>query len=183
MRRDRGEDLELFVTGRLGKEAQMEWREVVEHPSLKDLPFKIETNAEGYIMMVAAKNRHRLYQARITAWFEHHGEENRAMQECNIQTSDAVKIADVAWGSVEFFNRNWDSDPYQESPEVVVEVISPSNSEKAMKRKMSLYFERGAKEAWFCDDEGNMRFFNPQGELGKSGMFPDFPGHIDIGII
>ena len=45
----------------------MEWREVVEHPSLKDLPFKIETNSEGYIMMVAAKNKHREYQARISS--------------------------------------------------------------------------------------------------------------------
>lgn len=29
----------------------MEWREVVEHPSLKDLPFKIETNEWGKIIM------------------------------------------------------------------------------------------------------------------------------------
>ncbi|MDR3568240.1 MAG: Uma2 family endonuclease [Syntrophobacteraceae bacterium] len=160
----------------------MEWREVVEHPSLQDLPFKIETNAEGYIMMVAAKNKHRGYQARITAWFEHHGEENKAIPACSIQTSDGVKIADVAWRSTEFIKRNKYNDPYEESPEVVVEVISPSNSEKAMKGKMSLYFEAGAKEVWFCDDEGNMRFFNPQGELGKSGLFGQFPGRIDIGI-
>ena len=161
----------------------MEWREVVEHPSLKDLPFKIETNAEGYIMMVAAKNKHRAYQARIAAWFEHHGEENKAIQECNIQTSDAVKIADVAWTSAEFLKRNKYDDPYEESPEVVVEVISPSNSEKAMNYKMSLYFERGAKEVWFCDDDGNMRFFNPQGELERSELFGEFPGYIDIEVV
>jgi Uma2 family endonuclease len=161
----------------------MEWREVVEHPSLKDLPFKIETNAEGYIMMIAAKNKHREYQARITAWFEHHGQENRAMQECNIETSDGTKIADVAWRSAEFLKRNKYDDPYQESPEVVVEVISPSNSEKAMKSKMSLYFEKGAKEVWFCDDDGNMRFFNPQGELERSELFGEFPGHIDIEVM
>ncbi|MDR3556440.1 MAG: Uma2 family endonuclease [Syntrophobacteraceae bacterium] len=158
----------------------MEWREVVEHPSLQDLPFKIETNAEGYIMMVAAKNRHRLFQARIHEWFYRQGERGRAVEECNIQTSDGVKIADVAWARIDFFKRNSDNDPYQESPEVVVEVISPSNSQKAMKSKMSLYFEKGAKEVWFRDDNGNMRFFNPQGELETSGMFAEFPGHIDI---
>lgn len=158
----------------------MEWREVVEHPSLRDLPFKIETNAEGYIMMVAARNRHRLFQARISAWFVLFGEKNGVVSECNIQTSDGVKIADVAWGSIEFFKRNGDSDPYGECPEVVVEVISPSNSEKAMKRKMALYFEKGAKEVWFCNDNGDMRFFSPRGELEKSGMFGEFPGHIDI---
>ena len=158
----------------------MEWRDVVEHPSLQDLPFKIETNAEGYIMMVAAKNRHRAYQMHIASWFEQHGEIKRAMQECNIQTSDAVKIADVAWGSVGFFEKNKYDDPYKESPEVIVEVISPSNREKAMKRKMSLYFEVGAKEVWFCDDDGDMRFFNPQGELERSELFAEFPVHIDI---
>ncbi|MGC8494067.1 MAG: Uma2 family endonuclease [Syntrophobacteraceae bacterium] len=158
----------------------MQWREVVEHPSLKDLPFKIETNADGYIMMVAAKNRHRAYQMHISSWFEQHGEMKRAMQECNIQTSDGVKIADVAWGSLGFFERNKYEDPYRESPEIVVEVISPSNREKAMKSKMSLHFEVGAKEVWFCDDDGNMRFFNPQGELERSEMFKEFPVHIDI---
>ena len=161
----------------------MEWREVVEHPSLQDLPFKIETNADGYILMVAAKNRHRLFQARITAWFEHHGEENKAMPECNVETSDGTKIADVAWGSAEFFKRNRDSDPYRESPEVVVEVISPSNREKIMKNKMSLYFEKGSKEVWFCDDDGNMRFFNPQGEIERSEMFREFPKHINIEVV
>jgi len=158
----------------------MEWREVVEHPSLQDLPFKIETNAEGYIMMVAAKNRHRIYQGQIIKWFNQLGEGDRVFPECNIETSDATKIADVIWGSAEFFKRNKDNDPYQESPEVVIEVISPSNSEKAMKGKMSLYFERGAMEVWFCDDDGNMRFFNSQGELERSEMFGKFPAHIDI---
>ena len=160
----------------------MEWREVVEHPSLQDLPFKIETNADGYIMMVAAKNRHRAYQMHIASWFEQHGEKNKAMPECNIQTSDGVKIADVAWGSAGFFERNKYEDPYQESPEVVIEVISPSNREKVMKSKMSLYFEAGAKEVWFCDDDGNMRFFNSQAELERSEMFGEFPGRIDIEI-
>jgi Uma2 family endonuclease len=161
----------------------MEWQEVVEHPCLKDLPFKIETNADGYIMMVAAKNRHRLYQARIHVWFEHHGEENKAMEECNIETSDGIKIADVAWRSLEFIKRNRDTDPYPECPEVVVEVISPTNREKAMKSKMSLYFEKGAMEVWFCDDGGNMRFFSPRGELKRSEIFPEFPEHIDIDVM
>ncbi len=158
----------------------MEWREVVEHPSLKDLPFKIETNSEGYIMMVAAKNKHREYQARISEWFVLFGEGGRTVSECNIETSDGTRIADVAWRSAAFFKRNKYDDPYLESPEVVVEVISPSNSDQAMKRKMSLYFEKGAKEVWFCDDDGNMRFFNSQGELRKSEIFDKFPARIDI---
>ena len=161
----------------------MEWHEVVEHPSLRDLPFKIETNAEGYIMMVAAKNIHREYQMRIAAWFEDHGEKKKATIECNIQTSDGVRAADVAWRSAGFLQRNKYDDPYQESPEVVIEIISPSNTKKAMKGRMLLFFEKGAKEIWFCDKDGNMRFFNPQGELERSAMFGEFPEHIDLEVV
>jgi Uma2 family endonuclease len=161
----------------------MEWQEVVEHPSLQDLPFKIETNGEGYIMMIAAKNIHREYQARIHVWFEDHGEKQKAMEECNIQTSDGVKAADVAWRSAEFLARNGYDDPYRQCPEVVVEVISPSNNKKAMEYRMSLFFEAGAKEVWFCDKDGNMSFFNPQGELDRSEMFAEFPGHIALDIV
>ncbi|MDA8308613.1 MAG: hypothetical protein M0Z81_17550 [Deltaproteobacteria bacterium] len=48
--------------------------------------------------------------------------------------------------------------------------------------KRQLYFEAGAKEFWICGEAGNMRFFNPQGELKKSEIFGEFPTHIDIGI-
>jgi Uma2 family endonuclease len=159
----------------------MEWREVVEHPSLKDLPFKIETSAEGYIMMTPARGKHGIYQNLIARALDRLTRVGQIFMECPIETSDKTKVADVAWGSTEFYRKNRDNDnPYPESPEVVIEVKSPSNSEKAMKWKAALYFERGAKEVWFCDDDGNMRFFNPQGELERSEMFGKFPGHIDI---
>ena len=67
-----------------------------------------------------------------------------------------------------------------ESPEVVVEVESPSNSVAELEGKRLLYFEKGAKEFWLCDEDGNMRFFNPQGELGRSELFGEFPKRIDI---
>ena len=44
----------------------MEWREVVEHPSLKDLPFKIETNEWGKIMMTPASYGHGVLHMQIT---------------------------------------------------------------------------------------------------------------------
>ncbi|MDR3567697.1 MAG: Uma2 family endonuclease [Syntrophobacteraceae bacterium] len=162
----------------------MEWREVVEHPSLKDLPFKIETNAEGYIMMTPARGRQGIYQSRIDKTLGKLAKDGETCTECPVQTSEGTKVADVAWGSTEFFRRNKDNDnPYPESPEVVVEVKSPSNSEKAMKWKAALYFEKGAKEVWFCDDDGDMRFFNPQGKLERSEFFAEFPEHIEIDII
>jgi Uma2 family endonuclease len=131
-------------------------------------------------MMIAAKNIHRWYQTFIHEWFVDHGEKRRVIQECNVQTSDGVKAADIAWCSVEFLARNKYGDPYQECPEVVIEVISPSNTPKAIKDRMSLFFERGAKEVWLCASDGKMRFFDPAGELERSGLFEEFPEHIDI---
>ncbi|SPF41645.1 conserved hypothetical protein [Syntrophobacter sp. SbD1] len=159
----------------------MEWREVIEHPSLRDLPFKIETNEWGKIMMTPATYTHGLYQGRIIGWFERHGEEGRASGECPIQTSKGVKVADVAWASRAFLKKHGVHNLFlSESPEIVVEVASPSNSAAEMQEKKLLYFEAGAREFWFCDGEGNMHFSNPRGELERSELFGEFPEHIDI---
>ncbi|MDR3556439.1 MAG: Uma2 family endonuclease [Syntrophobacteraceae bacterium] len=162
----------------------MEWREVVEHPSLKNLPFKIETNEWGQIVMTPARGRHGIYQGIIDRTLGRLAKDGQIFIECPVQTSEGTRVADVAWGSTEFFRRNKDNDnPYPESPEVVAEVKSPSNSEKAMKWKAALYFEKGAKEVWFCDEGGGMHFFGPQGALMSSEIFTEFPGHIDIEIV
>ncbi|WP_242523085.1 hypothetical protein [Thiocystis minor] len=54
----------------------MQWQEVCEHLSLRDLPFKIETNEKGEIVMNAVKVIHSLFQGRdrvsvtlaVTGW-------------------------------------------------------------------------------------------------------------------
>jgi Uma2 family endonuclease len=66
------------------------------------------------------------------------------------------------------------------APEVCVEVLSMSNSDIEMKEKRKLYFERGAKEVWICDEYGNISFYNPKRKISKSAMFPDFPKKIEI---
>ncbi len=38
----------------------MQWSEVLEDKSLRDLPFKIETNRYGQIVMTPVSNEHRL---------------------------------------------------------------------------------------------------------------------------
>ena len=161
----------------------MEWCEVVEHPSLKDLPFKIETNEWGKIVMTPAAVTHARYQARIIVWFTRLGGGDGVASECPIQTAKGVRVADVAWGSASFFKRHGSRVLlFVESPEIVVEVESASNSHEEMEEKKQLYFAAGAKEVWFCGEEGDIHFFNPQGELERSELFGEFPGHIDIDV-
>ncbi|MDR3556033.1 MAG: Uma2 family endonuclease [Syntrophobacteraceae bacterium] len=159
----------------------MEWREVVEHSSLKDLPFKIETNEWGKIMMTPASCAHGMYQARINEWFHRQGEWGRVSVQCPIRTSKGTRVADVAWASAAFHRKHGVRKvELPESPEIVIEIESPSNCAAELEEKRLLYFEKGAREFWLCDDNGNLRFFNPQRQLERSELFGEFPGHIDI---
>ena len=43
----------------------MTWAEVCAIPELRDLPFKVETNRLGQIVMSPAKNRHAFIQGKV----------------------------------------------------------------------------------------------------------------------
>lgn len=136
----------------------MEWREVVEHPSLRDLPFKIETNEWGEIVMTPATLGHSKYQRRIIKWFDQSGEGD-ILPECPIQTSDGVKVADVAWGSIDFFGRNKGDAPcLLESPEIVIEVKSPSNTIAEMERKRGYTSKSEQKRSGSVTNKGTCVF-------------------------
>ncbi len=162
----------------------MEWREVVEHPSLKDLPFKIETNEWGKIMMAPASDTHAVYQGIIIRWFYRREIQGIVTPECPIETSKGTKVADVTWRSPAFIKKHGMRNvSLHESPEVVVEIESPSSTTAELEEKRHLYFEVGAREFWLCNEDGNIRFFNPQGELKRSEFFGEFPEHIDIDVV
>ncbi|MEZ5581396.1 MAG: Uma2 family endonuclease [Candidatus Competibacteraceae bacterium] len=158
----------------------MHWQQICEDPMLRNLPFKIETNRWGRIEMIPATNEHGLYQVRLIELLLQMLQNGRPIAECSIQTHDGVKVADVAWGSFEFFKRNKRNNPYQESPEIVIEILSPSNSVAEMEEKKELYFARGAQESWLCERDGRMRFFNNHQDLRNSELAPKFPSYIEI---
>ncbi len=55
---------------------------------------------------------------------------------------------------------------------------SASNTSAEFNEKRALYFEAGAREAWFCDLLGNMEFFDPAGPRERSAMCPEFPTEV-----
>jgi Uma2 family endonuclease len=69
---------------------------------------------------------------------------------------------------------------HEVSPEICVEVVSESNLLALMQEKMRLYFDAGALEVWLCDLQGQMRFYNPDGELAGSSLCPAFPTEIQL---
>lgn len=75
----------------------MEWSEVIENPLLRDLPFKIELNKFGQLLMSPVSNEHGRVQSRLAALLLNKLSGGEVITECSIQTSDGVKVADVAW--------------------------------------------------------------------------------------
>ena len=80
----------------------MDYKDLCANPFLQDLPFKIELNEYGTIMMTPASNRHAMLQVEIAGLIRERMKSGRAASECSIDTSKGVKVADVAWVSPEF---------------------------------------------------------------------------------
>ena len=148
----------------------MQWADVLQDPSLQDLPYKIELNEWGQIVMTPASNQHANYQYRVARIIEESLATGKMFTECSIETDLGVKVADIAWCSGDFFAKHGFETPYTMAPELCVEVISPSNSDRQMQGKMALYFNRGAKECWLVTEEGQVRFFGPEGEREHSSF-------------
>lgn len=79
----------------------MNWQQVCEHPELQNLPFKIELNGRGQIIMSPAKVYHSLYQAEISYQLRSMLNWGKTLTECAIKTRKGTKVADVAWASLE----------------------------------------------------------------------------------
>ena len=158
----------------------MNWQEICSHPALRDLPFKLETDRWGHIMMSPATNRHSRLQSLIARLLDREMSEGEAFVECSVATSEGIKVADVAWASAAFLRRHVDADPYPQAPEIVVEVLSPSNTRAEMEEKKVLYFARGAREVWICSDNGELVFHDADRCLEHSALAPAFPARIQL---
>jgi len=152
----------------------MNWAAVLENPLLRDLPFKIELNRFGQILMSPASNKHGRTQSRVVVALDRHRRGGEVITECSVETSDGVKVADVAWASDDFIAEHGYQTPYPEAPELCVELTSPSNSRTEIEHKVALYLERGAREVWVIDEEGGTAIHTAAGELGESGIVPGF---------
>ncbi len=158
----------------------MNWAEVCEHPNLKDLPFKIELNEHGNIIMSPVKFDHSLYQGEIIYLLRTLSQYGRTLAECAIATSKGTKVVDAAWVSPERLEHNKHRAECVIAPEICVEVLSASNTEAEIQEKRDLYFEHGAKEVWVCAESGDMYFYDQAGQADHSRLVPDFPEHVEM---
>ena len=158
----------------------MTWDEVCANRYLQDLPFRIETNRWGQIVMSPPHNDHSIARSSIYDLLKRKMRGGKALQETVIDTGDGNKVADVTWMSLGFFKASKGQGSYRCAPEICVEVKSPSNTMGELLEKKDLYFKAGAQEVWIREQSGKMLFFNAEGPLERSALCTGFPPVVEI---
>jgi Uma2 family endonuclease len=156
------------------------WHRLLADTDLAKIEGRFETDRHGHLLMTPPPG------------YQHGGRQfeigyllrkllgGNVRTECPLSTSDGVKAVDVAWLSDLRESTALRGQLLTVAPEICVEVLSPSNTPAEMEEKKALYFDVGADEVWFCEEDGNMRFHSPTGPLEKSQLCPDFPALIEI---
>jgi Uma2 family endonuclease len=159
------------------------WEDILADRSLRDLPYKIETNRYHKIIMSPTSYWHSNYQTEIATLLLRHMGGGRAPVECAVRTSEGIRVADVAWISLERQAPHKRATALPIAPEICVEVLSPSNTREEMLEKMTLYYAKGAREVWLCNENGHMEFFTAESAPASveiSVLCPAFPRQIDM---
>ena len=158
------------------------WEEICDDPNLRDLPYKIEQDRYGRIVMSPLKPDHGLFQVAIARKLGDQLPGWAVYVECAIATPEGVRVPDVAAMSMHRSLRHRGKSSLPEGPEICVEVLSWSNSDPEISEKRALLAALGCQEFWTCSDTGKMTFFSAAtGEtLVASQLCPDFPASIAL---
>ncbi|MEF8941057.1 MAG: Uma2 family endonuclease [Salinivenus sp.] len=158
---------------------QAHWQEIVGDPSLRDLPYKVETNERGQLLLSPHSNRHSKLQTRLFLLLQEHAPAGLISVEYALATPEGVKAPDVVWmspGREETMSET--GDPSTIAPELCVEVMSASNTEEELAQKRQLYRDIGAEEVWIVSEDGTIRFFGEE-ERENSQIAPSCPATVD----
>jgi len=162
------------------KQSGLSWKEVCEDPNLQDLPYKIETNDRGQIVMSPTYAGHGRFAFQIAQQLEERLPDGVSSVEAAIRTAKGTKVADAVWCTSERWAKIKNAYDAPIAPEICVEVRSPTNTDEEMTEKLRLYLDAGAEEVWICDEEGTLTFYDEEGEIEASHRVPSFPDRIDL---
>lgn len=157
------------------------WAEILVDPALAKIEGRIETDRHGHIVMMPPPAfSHGSYQSEIAYLLRTLLPGGRTVIECPISTLEGVKATDVAWVSHARLAAIGEKICLTEAPEICVEVLSPGNTRAEMTEKKALCFAAGAREVWFCDKVGQMRFFvsADSSDNRASKACPQFPPRV-----
>lgn len=152
----------------------VKWRGLIKNTFFRDVPYKVELNKFGQILMGPASNRRGILKFRIGNQIEKIKQSGTIILNSSILTGEGVRVADVAWASDEFYAEFGEKTPYPKAPEICVEVKSPASSKAEMGEKTRLYLEKGALEVWIVDENAKVNFYTHTGKLKKSKIAAGF---------
>lgn len=160
------------------KKHQEQWQEIARDPNLRDLPYKVETNSRGQIVLSPHRNRHSFLREEIQDLLDEHAPDGRYPPEFAVATARGIKSPDVVWMSPERWREmETTGDPTTLAPEICIEVLSSSNTKEEIREKRELYFETGAEEVWVVTEAEQIRFFEEE-EMEHSELVPSFPDQL-----
>lgn len=146
----------------------LRWAELINDPTLRDLPYKIELNNFGKIEMSPASNRHGRLRGRVALELARQLTDGDILTESPIATELGVSVPDVVWASNQFLNKHGEATPFPQAPEICVEIRSPSNSKEEMILKTRAYLAAGAREVWIVSEDGELSVFDASGPCSAS---------------
>lgn len=160
------------------KKHQSRWHEIVADSSLRELPYKVETNHRGQIVLSAHRSDHSYVQGDIIELLYEHAGEGRPFPEFPLTTETVIRVPDVIWVTEDRrAEMDETGEPPAFAPEICIEVMSEDNDWEEMHEKRSLYLEAGAEEMWVVGEGGEVRFFADK-EMERSDLVPEFPNHL-----
>jgi Uma2 family endonuclease len=166
------------ITTTTAKDHQARWQEIARDPVLRDLSYKVETNAQGQLIVSPHQNSHSFLQASVRDLLQEQASEGVVVPEFAIATEQGVKVPGVIWTSPERRDEmEATGDPTTLAPEICIEVMSDTNTEEEMQQKRSLYLQAGAEEVWVVDGEGRVRFFG-EADMERSSLVPGYPTRV-----
>jgi Uma2 family endonuclease len=94
----------------------------------------------------------------------------RALPEYDLRAADVAFVSQARW------NATPDDDNLHGSPELVIEVLSPSNTKSEIREKAALYLSTGTQEFWVVDPKGkSVSLARPRGETVVYGIGDQIP--------
>ena len=156
---------------------QKQWDQLCRDPSLNDLPYKVETNRRGQLVLTPISTDRSVRMSSVMGALDEHAP-GRSLPSYAIATPEGVKVPDVIWASEDRIGEMKETgDPTTLAPEVCIEVMSDSNDWAEMEEKRALYREAGAEEVWIVTEDREVRFFKTE-EMEESELVSDFPDHL-----
>jgi len=158
----------------------MNWQQISKDDALQDLPYQIELNQWGQIILTPMGIKHGAYQFQIGQLLAQLSNQGQCVMNCALKTRLGTKIIDVAWFSPQRWQRVQDEIQCSQPPEIGVKIVAIDEMETVVQLKKQLYLEAGVEEVWVCDHRGQMSFHTLKGECHHSLFVYEFPQTVTL---